>query len=161
MFFGLMEVLTLTETQKQNIIVLRKQGLSFGQIAEKVDISVNTVKSFCRRMNLQCISASKESESKENKENEHRNTVEVHDQTCRQCGAPLKKVPKVKPKQFCCDACRTKWWNIQRSSQNRKGMTTTTCACCGMLFASYQSMNRRFCSHACYIRARFEKEAAI
>lgn len=37
----------MTENQKANIIQLRKAGYGYGSIAKTLDISLNTVKSFC------------------------------------------------------------------------------------------------------------------
>ncbi len=39
----------MTEQQKKQIIVLRKQFFGYKAIAKKLNLSVNTVKSFCRR----------------------------------------------------------------------------------------------------------------
>lgn len=37
----------MTENQKAKIIQLRKAGYDYGKIAKTLDISLNTVKSFC------------------------------------------------------------------------------------------------------------------
>lgn len=42
----------MTDEQKQKIIALRRDGAGYGQIAATVGISINTVKSFCRRHSL-------------------------------------------------------------------------------------------------------------
>jgi len=42
----------MTDDEKRQIIVLRRGGLGYGKIAQQTGISVNTVKSFCRRSNL-------------------------------------------------------------------------------------------------------------
>ena len=42
----------MTDDQKQKIIALRRDGAGYGQIAATIGISINTVKSFCRRHSL-------------------------------------------------------------------------------------------------------------
>lgn len=42
----------MTDEQKQKIIALRRDGAGYGHIAAAVGISINTVKSFCRRHSL-------------------------------------------------------------------------------------------------------------
>lgn len=42
----------MKDKQKQQIIALRRDGAGYGRIAAAVGISINTVKSFCRRHRL-------------------------------------------------------------------------------------------------------------
>ena len=42
----------MTEEQKQEIEVLRCQGIGYCTVAKRVGLSANTVKTFCRRNNL-------------------------------------------------------------------------------------------------------------
>lgn len=42
----------MTEEQKIQIVDLRERGYSYGQIANALNISINTIKSFCRRNGL-------------------------------------------------------------------------------------------------------------
>ncbi|WP_369677897.1 RNA polymerase sigma factor [Ruminococcus sp. CAG:379] len=42
----------MTNKQKEKIIVLRQDGTSYKEIAEQLDLSVNTVKSYCQRHEL-------------------------------------------------------------------------------------------------------------
>ena len=42
----------MTDEQKQQIIALRRDGAGYGRIAARLQISINTVKSFCRRHSL-------------------------------------------------------------------------------------------------------------
>ena len=46
------EVSSMTDEQKQKIIALRRDGAGYRQVAAAVGISINTVKSFCRRHSL-------------------------------------------------------------------------------------------------------------
>lgn len=42
----------MNDEQKQKIISLRRDGAGYGSIATELGISINTVKSFCRRNSL-------------------------------------------------------------------------------------------------------------
>lgn len=50
----------MTDLEKQKVAVLRSQGQSYGAIADALHVSVNSVKTFCRRSHL---SGSKPAES--------------------------------------------------------------------------------------------------
>ena len=48
----LWEVIFITKEQKEKIIRFRRQGLGYADIGRELDISKDTVKSFCRRNGL-------------------------------------------------------------------------------------------------------------
>ena len=62
-----------------------------------------------------------------------------------------------RPKKFCSDKCRREWWKAHPEKLHRKdtAIYTMTCARCGKEFTSYGNKNRKYCSHDCYIKARF------
>ena len=120
--------------QKQKIIALRRDGAGYGSIASQLGISINTVKSFCRRHSL---------------------AAPPTDHLCEQCGRPIIQNPGRKRKRFCSDACRNKWWNSHLDLVKRKAVYTFTCLACGKKFTVYGNSHRKFCSHACYIAYRF------
>ena len=74
----------MTDVQKADIIRLRSEGQSFGKIAAVLELSVNTVKSFCSR----------------NKDS----------RLCYCCGTPIIQPPHTRQKKFCSNRCRMKWW---------------------------------------------------
>ena len=47
----------MTDQEKQRIAVMRSLGESYNEIAEKLNLSVNTVKTFCRRNQLTGVRA--------------------------------------------------------------------------------------------------------
>lgn len=137
----------MTGEQKQTILQMRRQGMSYGQISDSLDISKNTIKSFCRRNHLQeWPAAVKEVQIK----------TEYND-ICQQCGKQLKQEQNYKPKRFCSDKCRFAWWGANRDKVNRKAFYHLLCICCGRAFESYGNKNRKYCGHACYIKDRFDK----
>ena len=132
----------MTGEQKQSIQNMRRQGLSYAKIADSLGISVNTVKSFCRRSRLNAVDTSSD----------------TGNEICKQCGKQLKKIIKSRPRTFCSDKCRFDWWNANRMKIKRDGVHNLICNHCGGCFGSYDK-NRKYCAHACYISARFGKEA--
>lgn len=124
----------MTDEQKKQIIALRRDGTGYGSIANQLGLSINTVKSFCRRHSL---------------------AAPPTDSLCEQCGRPIAQNPGRKRKRFCCDACRNKWWNSHLDLVKRKAVYIFTCPTCGKEFTVYGNSRRKFCSHACYIAYRF------
>ena len=124
----------MTDEQKQQIIAMRRDGAGYGRIAARLQISINTVKSFCRRHSLAAKSQPQFASSAESR---------------------LSRIRDGKRKRFCCDACRNKWWNAHLELVKRKAVYTFTCPACGKAFTVYGNSHRKFCSHACYIAYRF------
>ena len=129
----------MTNEQREAIVALRHQGYGYIKIGQKLGISDNTVRSFCRRNGLDSDTMT--------------NTV-----ICKQCGKPIKIATGHKPRKFCSDACRTLWWNSHLDCVNRKAVYHFTCTYCGKPFSAYGNKNRKYCCHACYIAARFGEE---
>ena len=59
---------------------------------------------------------------------------------------------------FLPDKCRMQWWKAHIKEVNRKAVYDFTCACCGQQFQAYGNDHRKYCSRACYIKARFGGE---
>lgn len=130
----------MTVEHKRNVQSLRLEGKSYLQISASLGLSVNTIKSFCKRNSLSTAAISKAKES------------------CKQCGKPLNASARASRKTFCGDNCRFTWWNKHRGENNRKSIITRECAYCGAGFDDYENRQRKFCCHACYVQARFGKE---
>ncbi len=135
------EVFSMTEKQKQQITHLRKNGCGYTVVANKVGISKDTVKSFCRRNGLAGERAAAQAG----------NVPE-----CRECGKPVQQTEGMKPRVFCCDECRVKWWHEHPDKIKRRAVYSFTCAGCGTTFTAYGNSRRKYCSHECYIRNRFK-----
>ena len=133
----------MTEKQKSEVIRMRKKGTSFSKISEITGVSRNTIKSFCRRKNI-TIQTQIQSEGTGDK---------IY---CKECKAQLYPLPGRKTPKFCSAACRTKWWNSHPEEVKRRAIYSFTCAHCGKPFTAYGNKNRKFCSHSCYITARFK-----
>lgn len=120
----------MIDSQKHNIIALRQKGMSYGEIANKLEISINTIKSFCRR-----------------------SSIEQGKNICKHCGKPVEQNPGRREKKFCSDACRMKWWSAHPEMGKRS--VRLVCPVCGKTFMSHRNAKRKYCSHKCYITARF------
>lgn len=122
----------MTNEQKHKIIDLRSQGLGYQKIGEILGVSANTISAFCKR-----------------------NGVGKNIMLCKACKVPINNISGQKPKKFCCDKCRTAWWNSHQDEVQRKAVYEFTCAYCGAEFTAYGNNKRKYCSHACYIKARY------
>ncbi len=128
----------MTKEQKTLILYYREQHMTYRQIGEKLGLSPDTVKTFCRR----------------NTPQEDRTETSTSSQ-CRNCGAPVHPLPGRRERLFCSPACRTAYWR----KHNLLGKDPRYCAGCGALLTG-GSASRKYCSHACYIRHRFGSSAA-
>jgi uncharacterized protein YjcR len=124
----------MDSNQKQKIKRLRTQGESYAAIAKKLGISVNTIKSYCRR-------------------NKNEITSQISD-ACGNCVKPLVHTPGAKKKRFCSDKCRMTWWANHPEAVNRKAIYRFICSTCKLEFQSYGNANRKYCSRACFALAR-------
>jgi len=138
--------------QKEQILALHRSGESFAKIAVNLGLSVNTVKSFYRRNDV-------------NAKAEENSNVAVaiagSNGVCPQCGNKIIQIAGRKPKRFCSDKCRVLWWNSHSEAVNQKALYSFKCASCGKNFTAYGNANRRYCSHSCYCEARFRKAATV
>jgi hypothetical protein len=131
----------MTQFQKQQIQRMRGEGISYSKIAESMSISENTIKSYCKRKNLAAL------------------TIKASDFNanafCKNCGKNLEIMPGRKPRKFCSDSCRLKWWNHHTDLVANRTVNHMVCPCCGKDFNSYGTSKRKYCSHGCYIQDRF------
>lgn len=129
----------MTAEQKYEITDLRNKGFSYAEIAKQMSISRNTIKSYCQRNNIKIATGLNKSD----------------EMYCKQCGKKLQRISGKKKPKFCSKECRTKWWNTHPEEVNRKAIYNFTCAKCGKSFTAYGNTGRKYCSHNCYITARF------
>ena len=123
----------ISQQLKAHVIALRTSGTSYGQIAATTGLPRSTVKTICRRTNTV---PSRKAAAK-----------------CPQCGIDL---PDARPGQrFCSPACRQSWWHAHPEALTRTATYTFACATCGTQFSAYGNATRIYCTHRCYIQARF------
>ena len=133
----------MTEEEKGTVRQLREQGYGYKSISNITGIHRETIKSHLKRHPCAINPASQCETGKFG--------------TCKQCGEPLIQDPKRRPRLFCSDECRLTWWN---QNKYREGGTPRTFKClnCAKEFQAYRVKERKYCSHECYIEARFGRK---
>lgn len=126
----------MTEEQKSDIISFRLKGMTYSEIAKKLNISINTAKSFYRRT---------EKKFPQN--------------LCRQCGVAVIQPKGVRKKIFCSDECRMLWWKQHNDEIKKNAVYDFKCKGCGKHFQAYGNNHRKYCSRECYINERFGGKA--
>ncbi len=130
----------MTQEQKIRILELSQAGFKDKRIAELLNLSVNTVKSYRQRNKEQVASRD--------------GTFSV----CPQCAQPFANV--IHGKRFCSVACKTKWWNGRHDLYKNTSAVKVKCQHCGVVFSAYPAQNRKFCSHGCYVAHRYYQGGA-
>lgn len=110
------------QVKKEEVINLRKQGLSFGEIARELGISRSSASSIYQR--------AKESEKCK----------------CKWCGITIKQTVGHRPRLYCSNNCRMNWW---KANANHKINNTAICLNCGKKFIYHESRLRKYCSITC------------
>ena len=134
----------MTTEQKQRIADMRQNGCGYTNIAKAVGLTKDNVKAYCRAHDLAGIKA------------QNNARIAPDQDFCLKCGKPLQQLPGRKKVKFCSADCRQQWWNAHPEAVRQKAIYTFTCAHCGRPFTDYGNSKRKYCSHACYIAARFK-----
>jgi len=133
----------MTNGERLLIAQYRAQGMGYTAIAKMLGLPKNTVKSFCQRNGLGRGTAAPD--------------VPVPGAVCRQCGEKIEQDTHRKKRRFCSDACRLHWWHAHRD-YGRNAMKRI-CPACQKEFTT--DRRQTYCSHTCYIRMRFGREASV
>ncbi len=126
----------MTKEHKNLIVDLRKKGYGYATIAKATALSINTIKSFCRRNGLAGAYANF--------------SVPV----CDYCGEALEQLPKAKPKRFCSECCRRAGWKVHPEERSRRAYYQKVCAYCGKPYTTYGRQKSKFCCLDCSHNAR-------
>ena len=125
----------MTNQQKEKIANLRLKGLSYTEIADRLNVSRAAVVSFCRRNDLQASQPDTD--------------------VCRECGSALVQTPGMKRRVFCSAGCRVRWWKAHPERLSGKATYHFVCKKCVKPFSAYGNAKRKYCCHECYIEDRF------
>ena len=123
----------LSELDKRRIMELKIKGFGSKRIAAMLQLNPSAVKTFIHR---------------HGKDPAYVLSLGL----CACCGAPLVQTPGRKPKKFCSDACRMKWWAEHRDELDRT-MYTNQCEYCGCSFETANA-KQKYCGRACYAESR-------
>ena len=138
----------MSEQELQQINELRQKGAGYKVIAAALGVSRDTVRGVCKRNHL--VAAVKPEPS----------NLEIANEAsgqCVCCGKALIQNGRGRSKRFCSDDCRRHWWNKHPKlhCKNAAAIYSYTCRQCGRDFQAYGDKMRKYCSHDCYIKARF------
>ena len=192
----------MTNEEATRISELRDQGYGYKKIADTLSLSLNTVKSYCRRHEVPKTipaptpstapaeayaalaeasalvsplvapgepsvaspgpsaapgepSAAPVEPSATPAEPSTQSPSLTNNPVCKHCGTPIYQYPHRRKRQFCSDACRQKWWYGHQECAGEA--QEHVCPACGTHFTTARP--KTYCSHACYIAARFTHSA--
>ena len=149
----------MTSEQRNSILFLKSKGCSLPEISEKVQVSVNTIKSFLSRHRDDISTDYREENLDEESfletvdHNTDENETEERDK-CKFCGVPIFHIEGKRKKKFCSDKCRMSWWYRNRNNDNGESVYCLTCQYCGKKFYVYGNKHRKYCSQDCFHKAR-------
>lgn len=121
----------MTTEERKKIEGLRSKGYGYKRIAEELDIPLGTVKSYCRR-----------------------NEVNGTEKRCPVCGKLIEANKIGHPRKYCSKKCRDAYWREHTDMINSKSARRHVCKCCGKEFRTYRD-DSKFCSTGCYMAYRF------
>ena len=137
-----------TEEKMEQVLLLRKSGMSNRKIAEYTGVSYEKVRYQCKKDDCDSIPVDEELPEK----------IKMRE-VCAFCGKPIAKEAgrRGRKKRFCCEKCRRTYWKIHRKEQkkNPKAIYTKVCAYCGKTFEVYGNKNRKYCCHEHYVADYF------
>ena len=139
----------MTNEQRKRITELRQGGYGYTTIAKALGMTKGGVKTYCHAHGLAGTKAKSNAR------------IIPEYEFCRQCGTHLEQIQGRKRRKFCSEACRKQWWNMHPEQVHKKAIYSFTCAGCGKAFTAYGKANRKYCSHACYIAARFKNGKSL
>lgn len=75
---------------------------------------------------------------------------------CPMCGTPITQKPNGRPRKFCTDACRRKFWKRHPKADKWDSFAQLVCPVCGRMFfvQKENTRTRKYCSRACANRGR-------
>ncbi|MBP2652188.1 MAG: polymerase subunit sigma-70 [Firmicutes bacterium] len=138
----------MTPLHREEIYKLRREGLGYKAIASQLLLSTDSVKSYCKRHHLDGPAEVVERNAEVIKENQG---------LCLHCNNPIRQKKLGRSKKYCSDTCRYTWWNKNQDKRNinKELIRTYTCQHCGKKSSVYGKGEQKYCSHTCYIKARF------
>ncbi|MBQ7765910.1 MAG: RNA polymerase subunit sigma-70 [Lachnospiraceae bacterium] len=134
----------MTEYQRDQIVAMRKEGIGYHSIGVALGLTRDTVRNFCKGHQLAGYGKKIKMHLQEGK-------------TCMYCGKLIQQPETGRKRKFCSEKCRRAWWKGHQECIKRGegALYIFKCECCGKDFVAYGNAKRKYCSHECYIKARF------
>ena len=78
---------------------------------------------------------------------------------CIRCGQPVAPNPSGRPRKFCSDLCRQRFWKAHPESEKWDSFERLVCPVCGREFYAQKenTRKRKYCSRACANRGRSKR----
>lgn len=124
----------MSEALKAQIIALKRDGLGYVEISQKIGVSANAVRMFLLRYE------------------------ERYKNRCRVCEREIEQIPHRKTKIFCSDKCRMQWWNGHPQAVKKETFYSFVCPYCGKVFSAYGNSKRKYCSRECFAKVRVKND---
>ena len=123
----------MTKTEKMKVRAWRIKGESYSEIAEKLNVTFGSVRSYCYRNGMSDAEMKNYS-------------------SCIICGKPVEWSGKGLRRMYCSQKCR----GIYRRATDTCSKTTYRHVCqnCGKEFETLSNKKQRFCSRACFYNSR-------
>ena len=139
----------MTDFEAAQVKEMRLNGMGYRAIAEALGLSRDIVRNHCKAKGM---GGYVEATVKNLQERQWQNGI------CLCCGKETEQAGTGRPRKFCSEKCRRQWWKTHPEEGSRKAMYTQVCARCGKEFTAYGNSHRKYCSHDCYIKARFWRD---
>ena len=130
--------------QEEQIRLLRSQGVGYRQIANRLNLSRDAVRYYCKANDL----------------NGHREAVlsntqciKTDENFCTCCGELLVQPKTGRKRRFCLGHAYL--YTVIPATRDSEGFTEHTCKRCGKEFTAYGNPHRKYCSHECFISDRY------
>ena len=88
----------MTKQQKATVELLRKEGMTYREIGEKIGVSTAVVKMYFYRQQHQLVKPP----------------------LCDQCHKPFNATVFRKNRRFCSPECKAKWWSLHTAAERAK-----------------------------------------
>lgn len=142
----------VNDKQRELIKELRIKGMGYRLIGKELGLSRDVVRNYCISHGLSGYAGN--NEKVKGKRFVMRENVGIN---CLMCRKELEQKSTGRPKKFCSESCRRRWWSVHQDllTRNQKSIYKAVCHYCGKEFESYGNQKRKYCSHHCYILDRF------
>ncbi|MBU5439880.1 hypothetical protein KQI42_17855 [Tissierella sp. MSJ-40] len=133
----------MNDEQRQQIKILRFQGLGYKQIANETGLSRDSIRGYCKRNGLDGYGKELIKKYKKIIEEEFVYIL------CLNCGVELEQNKRGARKKYCSKNCKMEWDNTHRKEYK------FICEYCGKEFKALGTTKRKYCDNTCYTRDRF------
>ena len=123
----------MTKVEKEILYEMRMKKKSYDEIAKRLSVSVDSVRSYCYRNHLLDDDIDQYSE-------------------CICCGKMIEQKQKGPKRIFCSDSCRMTW--RRKTRQFSETLYHHICSGCGKEFDTRGNKSQQYCSLQCYFDSK-------